>query len=60
MTDSIVVKSQSPVQNEGSYLYKWDTSVRKSFSAFEKYTLGLKSGISALYTNPLTSFRDPV
>ena len=60
MTETIIVKTKSPVEDTSSYLYKWDSSARKYFSAFEQYTLGLKSGIDSLRSNPLTSFKDPV
>ena len=60
MAESIIVKSASPVQNKNSFLHSWDSSVRKSFSAFEQYKVGLKSGLSAIYANPLTNWKDEV
>lgn len=58
--EATLVKTLSPVRDQSSYLYHWDTSVRKHFSAFELHLATLKQGVSALYTNPLTSFKDPV
>ena len=61
MSDSaIFVKSTSPVPKEQEFLNKWDTYSRKNFSSFEFEITSLKSGLSSLYLNPFTSFRDPV
>ena len=60
MAESIIVKSVSPVQDKNSFLHSWDSSARKSFSAFEQYKVGLKSGLSAIYSNPLTNWKDEV
>ena len=57
---SIQVKENSPVENNQSYLWRWDSDVRSHFSAFEGNLQGLRAGISGLYRNPLTSFKDPV
>ena len=54
------VKTKSPVENQNSLLYKWDSSVRQNFCAFESNISQLKQGIQSLYSNPLTSFRDEV
>ena len=56
--DATLVKTKSPVEDTASYLYKWDSSVRQSFWAFEANISMLRQGISALYRNPFTSFRD--
>ena len=56
--EATFVKTQSPVSEENRYLHSWDSSVRKSFWAFEANIAMLRQGIAALYTNPLTSFRD--
>ena len=62
MTDSpiIVVKSESPVTNQASKLFKWDSSARKYFSMFELELATLRKGISLLFKNPVTSMRDPI
>ena len=56
--ETTFVKSKSPVEDTSSYLYKWDSAVRKNFWQYEADLTALKQGISALYKNPLTSFRD--
>ena len=56
--EATFVKSKSPVEDHSSFLYKWDSSVRQNFWAFESHISMLRQGIAALYTNPLTSFRD--
>ena len=58
--EATLVKTLSPVEDKASYLYHWDSSVRKHYSAFELHLATLKQGVAALYKNPLTSFRDPV
>ena len=61
MTDSIlVVKAESPVEDKSSKLYRWDASVRKYHAEFEASIAARKQGLSLLYKNPLTSFRDPI
>ena len=62
MSDNSVtfVKTQSPVEDTSSYLYKWDSAVRQNFWSYEASISQLKQGISALYKNPLTSFRDEI
>ena len=52
------VKTKSPVEDTTSYLYKWDSAVRKNFWHYEAEIVALRQGISALYKNPLTKFRD--
>ena len=58
--EATLVKTLSPVEDKSSFLFHWDSSVRKHFSAFEMHLATLKQGVASLYTNPLTSFRDPV
>ena len=41
-------------------LFKWDSLVRKHFCRFEADKTYQATGIESLYTNPTTSFRDPV
>ena len=61
MTDSAVfVKTKSPVSEDQASLYTWDSLSRKFFSEYEFKLAALKSGVASLYSNPLTSFRDPV
>ena len=61
MSDTItLVKTQSPVEDTQSFLYKWDSAVRKNFLSFETAKSKLSEGINSLYHNPLTKFRDPV
>ena len=55
-----LVKTLSPVEDKSSYLFQWDSSARKHYSAFELHLTTLKQGVASLYTNPLTSFKDPV
>ena len=55
----IIVKEESPVADKASKLFKWDSSVRKYHNEFELNIAALSKGISLLYQNPLTSFRDP-
>ena len=59
MSNPTIVKTASPVEDQESYLHQWDTAARKNFLAFEQRITGLRQGISQLYFNPLTSFRDP-
>ena len=62
MTDKpvIVVSGESPVLDQTSKLYRWDSSVRKHFNEFELSIAALGRGINMIYKNPLTSFKDPV
>ena len=62
MTDRpiIVVKGESPVLDQASKLYRWDSSARAYYNAFELNIAALSKGISLLYKNPVTSMRDPV
>lgn len=55
----IVVKSESTVADQGSKLYRWDSSVRKYYTEFESSIGALSKSISLLYKNPVTSFRNP-
>jgi hypothetical protein len=56
----MLVKTQSPVQDQTSFLYRWDTLVRKNFFKYEADISFLQQGINSLYSNPLTKFRDPI
>ena len=57
----LVPKLKSPVSEaESPILYRWDSSVRKYFTAFELELTGLRQGIIALASNPLTKWKDPV
>ena len=56
----LLPKLKSPVSADAGTLYRWDTSVRKYYAAFELEIAGLRQGISALNKNPFTAFRDPV
>ena len=51
MSDSavIVVKGESPVTNQKSKLYKWDTSARAYYNEFELNIAALRMGVSLLY-----------
>lgn len=60
MSEALLIKSQSPVEDQTSFLYKWDSLVRKNFWKYEADKKYLQDGIASLYTNPLTRFRDPV
>ena len=54
------MKTKSPVENQSSFLHKWDSSARANFMNFELQIAQLRQGIESLYSNPLTRFRDPV
>ena len=56
----MIVKGESPVLDQSSKLYKWDSSVRKYYNLFEVNMAGLGKGINMLYKNPVTSMRDPI
>ena len=56
----VMVKTLSPVEDQTSFLYRWDSMVRKNFWKYEADMTYLSKGLSALYTNPTTKFRDPV
>ena len=60
MSEALLVKTQSPVQDQTSVLYKWDALVRKHFWRFEADKTYQANGLESVYSNPLTSFRDPV
>ena len=59
MSNPTFVKTSSPVEDQESYLYAWDSAARKNFLSFEQRITGLRQGIAQLYVNPLTSYRDP-
>ena len=60
MSDPVLVKTASPVTDTTSFLFKWDSLVRKNFWKYEADKTSLTRGIESLYSNPLTRFRDPV
>jgi hypothetical protein len=54
------VSTESPVKDQGSFLHQWDTTARRYFAHFEIHKQATREGIRRLFTNPLTSFRDPI
>lgn len=60
MSDPVLVKTQSPIQDQASFMYKWDSLVRSDFWKYEADKSYLTKGLEKLYLNPLTSFRDRV
>ena len=54
------VSAQSPVQDDNSYLHKWDTTARKYFNHFEVHKQSIREGIHRLSQNILTRHRDPI
>ena len=60
MIGSVLVKTESPVEDKASFLFKWDALVRKDFWKFEADKGVLQMGLNGLYANALTKFRDPI
>ena len=62
MSDSqlLLVKTESPVRDTSSKLYRWDSNARQYHQEFEINIASLLKGIAGLHKNPLTNFRDPV
>lgn len=54
------VSSESPVEDRGSYLYKWDSTARRYFPHFELHKVSAKTSMSNLFSNFLTGWRDPI
>ena len=54
------VSPNSPVDDKQTFLYKWDTCARKYFDHFEIHKNSTRKGINALFSNFLTSWRDPI
>ena len=44
----LLPKVKSPIASDAGTLYRWDSSVRQYFAAFELEIAGLRQGISAL------------
>ncbi len=54
------VDAESPVKDQNSFLYKWDSTSRYWFNHFEIHKKGAKDGLQRLFQNPLTRYRDPI
>ena len=54
------VTPDSPVEDKSSYLYQWDSAVRKYFHHFEIHKTSTKEGIHRLFQSFFTSFKDPI
>ena len=53
------VKKDSPVPDQGSLVFNWDTIARKYFEHFDIQIENYKAGLQKNFKNPLTSWKDP-
>ena len=58
--EAVFVKSTSPVEDQKSFLYNWDSSVRRYFSNFQATITLQQMGIQGLHTGALTGFKDQI
>ncbi|CDW88091.1 UNKNOWN [Stylonychia lemnae] len=54
------VSPESQVQNQESFLHKWDSTARRYFNHFEIHKQATREGLRRVFQNILTSFRDPI
>lgn len=54
------VTPESPVADQKSYLYKWDTAARRYFNHFEIHKQQARENIRRLFQNVITRNKDPI
>ena len=54
------VNQTSSVEDQTSYLFKWDTTARRYFSHFELHKNSAKEGLQRIFGNVLTNWKNPI